>query len=284
MLGAQASLPATNAQSVRALQIMDRKKVGLALSGGAARGFAHVGVLKALVDNGIPIDMITGTSAGSVVGGAFAAGMTPDEIEHMGSNISWLRIGRPSFSPRGILSNTGLGDLIKKNFPANRFEDLKVPFAAVACDIQTSDEIVLKDEGDVVTAIRASCAIPGVFTPIDDPVTGKTLVDGGVVAPVPTRAVREMGAEIVIAVDVLACGSANWGNPTTLIGMIFQSGMMLLRTASLHQHYNADIVIIPEISHIRPDELGRVDELVKAGEEAALAKMDGIKALISQNL
>jgi NTE family protein len=258
---------------------MIQKKIGLALSGGAARGFAHVGVLKVLREHGIPIDMISGSSAGAIVAGAFAAGMTPDEIGEMGRKVRWLGISRPSMSPMGLLSNARLEPFITANFPVYRFEDLPVPFAAVACNIETGEEVVLKGEGDLAPAIRASCAIPGVFTPVKD-AEGRTLVDGGVVAPVPTRAVREMGAGIVIAVDVLASGSTSWGKPRTLVGVIFQSAMMLIRTASKLQDYHADVTIIPKVAHIRIDDLTKMDELIAAGEEAALEKIDEIKALI----
>jgi NTE family protein len=258
---------------------MLNRKIGLALSGGAARGFAHVGVLKVLQEHGIPVDMIAGSSAGSIVAGAFAAGMTPDEIAEMGRKIKWMKISGPSFSPRGLLSNARLETFITKNFPVLKFEDLPVPFGAVACDIETGDEVVLTGEGDLAPAIRASCAIPGVFTPVEN-AAGRTLVDGGVVAPVPTRAVREMGAEIVIAVDVLAGGGTNLGKPKTLLGVIFQSAMMLIRTASKLQDYHADVTILPKVSHIRIDDLSKMDELIAAGEEAAREKVEEIKALV----
>lgn len=260
---------------------MPNKKIGIALSGGAARGFAHVGVLKVLQEHGIPVDMIAGSSAGSIVAGAFAAGMAPDEIAEMGRKVKWLGISRPSMSPMGLLSNARLETFVVRNFPVQRFEDLPIPFGAVACDIETGEEIVLKDEGDLAPAIRASCAIPGVFTPVQDK-NGRTLVDGGVVAPVPTRAVREMGAEIVIAVDVLASGSKGWGKPKTLVGVIFQAAMMLIRTASKLQNYHAEVTIIPQVGHIRIDDLSKMDELIAAGEAAAREKIDEIKALIAQ--
>lgn len=255
------------------------KKIGLALSGGGARGFAHVGVLKALVENDVPIDMIAGTSAGSFVGGAFAAGLSVDEIIELGGNVGWFSIGGFSYSPRGFLSNTGLGTFIEKNLPAKRFEDLKIPFASVACDLETGEEIVMKETGDLALAIRASCAIPGVFVPVID-ADGRQLIDGGVVSPMPTRAVQNMGADIIIAVDLITCGSTYWGSPTTLVGMFFQSAMMLLRTASRNQHYRADIVIEPPIAHIRPDEIAKRDELIELGYQAGAEKIEGIKKLL----
>jgi NTE family protein len=120
-----------------------------------------------------------------------------------------------------------------------------------------------------------------VFIPVID-ADGRTLIDGGVVSPMPTRAVRKLGADIVIAVDLLTCGSTYWGKPSTLLGMFFQSAMMMLRTASRNQHYRADVVIEPKIAHIRPDELAKRDELVDLGEKAALEKMDEIRSVISR--
>lgn len=259
---------------------MSTKKIGLALSGGAARGLAHIGVMKVLRDEGIPVDIIGGTSAGSIVGGAYAAGLTLEEIEEMGRNVGWFSVSRPSLSPRGILSNAPLGSLIRSRFPAVKFEDLIIPYVAVACDLATGDEIVFHTEGSIIDPIRASCAVPGVFAPVTDHL-GRLLVDGGVVAPVPTQAVRDLGADIVIAVDVLASGSTRWSVPKTFLGVIFQCGMMQIRASSeLHGH-NADICIVPEIAHIRIDDLSKIDELISLGEAAAREKISDIKALIA---
>src|SRR5687768_7056862 len=255
------------------------KKIGLALSGGGARGYAHIGVLKALVENEIRIDLVAGTSAGSFAGAAYAAGMSVEEMLELGKKVSWFGVAGFSYSPRGLLSNAALGSLVKANFPIIRFEELLIPFAAVACDLETGDEVVFKDEGDLAEAIRASCAIPGVFVPVTDG-AGRQLVDGGVVSPMPTRVLRKMGADIVIAVDLLTCGSTFWGRPSTLLGTFFQSAMMLIRTASRNQHYRADIVIEPKIAHIRPDELAKRDELVELGEQAALEKLDDLNRLL----
>lgn len=260
---------------------MSRKKIGLALSGGAARGFAHLGVLKAFTEHDIPIDCVSGTSAGSIAGAALASGLSIDEIIEMGKKVSWFNMARFSFSPKGLLSNASMGDFFRNYFPHKNFEDLPIPFAAIACDLETGDEIVLKETGDLMTAVRASCAIPGVFVPIEH--EGRMLIDGGVVAAVPTKAVRKLGAEIVIAVDVLAAGATYWGTPSTLLGVFFQSALMLLRAASKAHHYRADVVIIPKIAHLRPDAIGKMDEFIKAGEEAALEKIDEIKKLIENS-
>lgn len=257
---------------------MARKKIGLALSGGAARGFAHLGVLKALAEHDIPIDFIAGTSAGSFAGAAFASGMSVEEIIAMARKITWFRMTGFSYSPKGLLSNAPMGAFINEHFPVKTFEEMPIPYAAVACDLESGKEVVLHETGDLATAVRASCALPGVFVPIYD--DGRILIDGGVVSNVPTKAVRKLGAEIVIAVDVLASGATYWGAPTTLLGIFFQSAMMLLRAASKSHHYRADVIIIPQVAHLRPDEISKMDEFIKAGEAAATEKITEIKNLL----
>ena len=257
----------------------ERKKIGLALSGGAARGFAHLGVLKVLEEHQIPVDCIAGTSAGSIAGAAFASGLKVAEIIEFSRKMSWYRMSGFSYSAKGLLSNAAMGDYLRRNFPADKFEDLPVDFAAVTCDLATGEQVVLKGKGDVINAIRASCAVPGIFAPVK--IDGRTLFDGGIVANVPTAAAVKLGAEIVIAVDVLAAGATFWGTPSTLIGILFQSTMLMLRAASQAHHYRADVVIVPKIAHIRPDEIGKMDELVELGERAALEKIDDIKKLLA---
>ncbi|HQU92672.1 MAG TPA: patatin-like phospholipase family protein [Pyrinomonadaceae bacterium] len=260
---------------------MAKKKIGLALSGGGARGFAHVGVLKALVENDIPIDLIAGTSAGSFVGGAFAAGLSVDEIVEVGKKITWFGVAGFSYSPKGFLSNAAMKGFIESNFPVSRFEDLRIPFTAVACDLETGEEIYLKDAGDLTHAIRASCAIPGVFVPVAD--DGRQLIDGGVVSPVPTRAVKKMGADVILAVDLITCGTTYWGSPSTLVGTFFQSAMIMLRTTSKHQHYRADVIIEPAIAHIRPDDISKRDELIELGYKSVVDSLDEIKRALESN-
>ncbi|HEU4932368.1 MAG TPA: patatin-like phospholipase family protein, partial [Pyrinomonadaceae bacterium] len=143
-------------------------KIGLALSGGAARGMAHVGVLRALVENNIPIDCIAGTSAGSIVAGAYASGMSIEEIAEFGRKLRWRDIGRVTMSRLGLQSNERLEHYLRTRLPVTRFEDIRMPFAVVATDLKTNSAVVLKDQGDVPFAIRASCTIPGWYVPVID--------------------------------------------------------------------------------------------------------------------
>src|SRR6185503_2180505 len=253
--------------------------IGLALSGGAARGIAHVGVVRALVENKIPIDYIAGTSAGSIVGGAYAGGMPVEEIAEFGRSLRWRDIGRMTMSRLGVQSNERLEEYLRSRLPVTRFEDLQLPFAAVATDLKTGGAVVLRDQGDVPFAIRASCAIPGWYVPVADD-EGRQLVDGGLVAVVPTTMARSLGADIVIAVDVNSEGATFIGPTSSVIGVLLQSLLVVQKTASHNQREMADLVINPKVGHIRWDEMGRADELMAAGYEAALKKIPDIRALI----
>lgn len=254
-------------------------RIGLALSGGAARGMAHVGVLRALIENDIRIDCIAGTSAGSIVGGAYAAGLPLDEIADFGRTLRWRDIGRVTMSRLGIQSNERLEQYLRTRLPITKFEELPIPFAAVATELKTGLAIVMRDEGDVPFAIRASCAIPGWYVPVADE-KGRQLVDGGLVAVVPSTMARSLGADIVIAVDVNSEGATFIGPTSSVIGVLLQSLLLVQKTASHYQRENADLVINPKVGHIRWDEMGRADELMALGYEAGLKRIPDIRALI----
>lgn len=254
--------------------------MGLALSGGAARGVAHVGVLKVLLEAGVPVDCIAGTSAGALVGGAFAAGMCLAELEEMGREMRWRNFGRMTLSRLGVQSNARMEEYIRARFPLTRFEDLPIPFAAVATDLHSGLAVVMRGEGDLAFAIRASCAVPGWYVPVTD-ARGRQLVDGGLVANLPAAAARSLGPDIVIAVDVNAEGAKFLGPPQSAIGVLFQSIMVVQRTVSHHEGRHADIVIKPKVGHIRWDEMTRARELLAAGEAAALESLPAIKALLA---
>jgi NTE family protein len=258
---------------------LNRPTIGLALSGGAARGIAHVGVMRALKENNIPIDFIAGTSAGSLVGGAWASGMSLDQMEDLGRKMRWRDIGRATISRLGVQSNDRLEQYLRDRLPLTRFEDLTVPFAAVATELKSGAAVVMRDQGDVPFAIRASCAIPGWYVPVIDE-QGRQLVDGGLVAVIPVAVARSFGADIVIAVDVNAAGATFLGSTSSVIGVVLQSMLVVQKTASHHQLSMADFVIRPQVGHIRWDEMGRADELIAAGYKAGLESVPEILALI----
>lgn len=255
------------------------KKIGLALSGGGARGFAHIGVLKVFAEHEIRFDIITGTSAGSIIGGALAAGMSIEQIESMAARTGYANTMRPSFSPRGLLSNAPMGNFLARELPFKRFEDLKIPFGAMVYDLSVGEERVMAGTGDLIFAIRASCAVPGVFCPMIDP-DGRVLVDGGVSSPLPASAARAMGADVVIGVDVLSCGGAFMERPRSALGIAIRSSLSLIRSASVAQHHLMEIVIEPAIAHLRQDQIRKRDEFITLGEVAARKRINEIIELI----
>jgi len=263
------------------LRISDRPRVGLALSGGAARGIAHVGVLRALEEHAIPIDAIAGASAGALVGGAYAAGLSISELEELARNFRWRHMGRMAFSRLGLQSNSRMERFLRTRLPVTRFENLKIPFAALVTDLHKGTPVVMRDTGDLPFAIRASNCLPALYVPVRDS-DGRLLVDGGLVANLPISYTRELGADIVIAVDVGADGARFMDVPRTALGVLTQTFVAVERIVSRQERNDADLIIVPRVGHIRWDETRRADELLKAGYEAALESIGEIKKLIEQ--
>jgi len=182
----------------------------------------------------------------------------------------------------GVQSNERLEQYLRERLPVTRFEDLKLPLAAVATDLKTGSAVVLRDRGDVPFAIRASCAIPGWYVPVADE-EGRQLVDGGLVAVIPATVTRELGADLVIAVDVNSAGATFLGPTSSIIGVLLQSMLVVQRTASRYQLASSDLVITPQVGHIRWDEMGRAEELMDAGYKAAIERMPQIFDLLESS-
>jgi len=257
----------------------NRPRIGLALSGGAARGIAHVGVLRALEENAIPIDAIAGASAGALIGGAYAAGLSVAQLEAMARKFRWRHTSRFSFSRLGFQSNAPMEKFLRVHLPATRFEQLRIPFAAMVMDLHTGTLIVMRDTGDLAFAIRASTCIPGLYVPARDG-DGRQLVDGGLVANLPIRQTRQLGADIVIGVDLNAAGATFFDKPRTILGVMARTFVAVERVVSHQERAEADLIIVPGIGHIRWDQTRRGDELIKAGYDAAMESIDRIQSLI----
>ncbi len=243
-----------------------RKKVGLALAGGVARGIAHIGVLKVLKKHGIPIDFVVGTSSGSLIGALYAAGMDPDTMEKAAERLGWFRFVKVVLARQGAASTEELQKFVIQNIGKMKISDLKIPFAAVATDLKTGREVVLR-EGDVAKAVAASCSVPGFFVPIQH--GNDFLVDGGLVNNVPSSVVKAMGADFIIAVDVVPGGviESALDNGFKVFGRTFD---LAIKKLSEEGRNLADVVIEPKI----PDNIWHLDfnkakPLIAAGEEAA---------------
>jgi NTE family protein len=241
--------------------------IGLALGGGFARGFAHLGVLQVLEQHHIPISCIAGTSVGSILGAAYASGAPLARIIATCRTLRFRDIARWRVSRLGLASNHRLGDLIEQVFESRQFEDLRIPLAVVATDLNSGEPVVLT-HGNLVDAIRASCAFPGLFEPVE--IGTRCLADGGLVAPVPTRAARGLGAEFVLGVS---CGiqDEHRGAPSN----IFQVVTRAVSAAQKHQlevwERYADLVLRPDVTSFAWDDFDRADEAIEAG--AAVARL-----------
>jgi len=219
-----------------------RPKIGLALGSGGARGLAHIGVIKVLEENNIPIDYIAGSSIGAMVGGFYASGLSVKEIEEIALSTDWRRVFSTLFEPsskKGLIGGEKVKTFIEEYIDGKTFETCKIPFAAVATDLKTGEVVVL-DKGEMASAIRASVSIPLIFKPVE--IDGRTLADGGLSAPIPAEIARNIGADIVIAVNLdKHCCDEQW-NPGWYD--IANDSLNILRHhLALLNTRNADIVI-----------------------------------------
>jgi NTE family protein len=253
--------------------MVPRKKVGLALGGGAVRGFAHLGVLQVLQHEGIPIDYIAGTSVGSLIGAAYCTGMPLDEILAISKEISWRNIVRPHWGNDGIVSFRGIRQLIDEIFNQPTFEGLLTPLAVVTTDID-ADEGVVISEGRVAPAVEASCSICGVVAPVN--INGKRLADGIFVNAVPVSVVQEMGAEYVIGVDVFKpLIRPRWG----FISHLINAFEIVLRHAGGGME-RADCLISPDIGGFTYLRFRKRKDLIELGAQAAESKLPEIKQAV----
>lgn len=245
-------------------RVEPKVKIGLALGGGFARGMAHIGVLQALLANQIPIDLVAGTSAGSLVGAMFCAGIDPWLMERVVEQMNWRALVRLRLRRDGLLDAEGLERFIVGQVGDLHFRDLRIPFTATATDLLTGQGVLL-NSGRVSTAVRASCAFPGIFLPVR--VGQHTLVDGGLTHPVPAAVARRMGADIVIGVE-LNRPRPRSKPPRNLLHIMLYSLALVQRPHIDKALDEADVVIRPDLNDFSVLELERADEMIRAGRDA----------------
>jgi NTE family protein len=260
---------------------LHRKKVGLALSGGAARGLAHVGVLEVLKKEGIPIDMIAGTSAGAVIGAIYAWNQDTSHIKKAALEPGWKKFAPlidPSLPKTGFIKGKKIRDLLASYVGGDiKFSNLKIPFACVATDIDTGEEVVI-DRGSVPEALRASISIPGIFTVVKR--EGRYLVDGGLTTPVPVSVVKRMGADFVIAVNVTPYSinrTRKLGKEPNIFQIMLQSIYITTYSVARSSVEEADIVIEPDLAYIGAGDFQKARELIRRGEQATQSAIPEIK-------
>lgn len=242
--------------------VAERKRVGLALGGGAARGLAHIGVLAVLEEGNIPIDYVAGTSMGAMIGAAYCAGIEIPELLEIAAKTSWRHISGFTWPHQGLLSFQKMEDWIINTIGDVDMRDLVIPFAAMATDIETGESLILR-EGPLARAVRISCSVPGVVEPVD--FNGRLLCDGGVSNNLPDNAARILGADYVIGVDVFAPVYRSFLGP---IGVTMAAVETLVQNAGGGSQ-SSDCVIVPDLvgkSYIR---LSKSAELIEAGRSAA---------------
>ncbi len=238
----------------------ERPTFGIALGGGAARGAAHIGVLRALQEHDTRPDFITGTSIGALVGGLYAFGVDLDDLRKAAMGLRWVDMAAATLSRYGLLSNGEIGKLVARFVGDKRLEDAPIPFAALATDIHSGTPVVLK-EGRLIDAIVASTSIPGIFVPAQH--QGRMLVDGGLVENVPLSPLKAMGAEVLMAVDIN--GGRRYDKPQNVIDVILNAMDIAIDTTTQSQLRDADVVISLDLADYSRTDGRDVRELVAEG-------------------
>lgn len=240
-------------------------KIGLALGSGAALGAAHVGVLKALEEHGIRPAYIAGTSIGALVASLYAFGMPADEIEEIALSLDWLDISGIKLSKLGLLSNNELGELLDEKLGDVTFDQAHAKLAVVATDISNGEKVIIK-EGNVSDAVKASASIPVIFEPVE--IDGRMLVDGGLLESVPIEALKELGAEFIIAVDVKAF--RKYKRPDDIFDVLNNSLEIALIHLARVRVEDVDIMIQPRLEEFSRMDTNHTSEMIQIGYDTAM--------------
>jgi len=251
-------------------------RIGLALGGGAAKGFAHIGVIKMLEASGIHPDVVAGTSAGSVVGALYASGMDAFALQQTAFGLDEAKIRDVRLFSGGLVQGQALQDYVNELVHQQPIEKLAMPFAAVSTELETGKRMIFV-RGNTGRAVRASSSIPGVFEPVE--LNGRHYVDGGVVSPIPVDAARRLGADFVIAVDISSAPDGS--NPQGMMDIVGQSITIMGRQLGEQETARADVVIRPSVNGIGAADFAQKNQAILAGEQAALAAMPMIRAKLA---
>jgi NTE family protein len=267
---AEAAAPAAPARALRP------PRIGLALGGGAARGFAHIGVIQVLEDAGIKPDLVVGTSAGSLIAALYASGRSGQELAATALTMDEGAVTDWAFPSRGLIRGEALARYVREQTGGRTIEQMKMPLGIVATDLD-SGAGVLFQRGDTGIAVRASSAVPAVFQPVK--IGEREYVDGGLVSPVPVRYARQMGAEMVIAIDI---SSPPDGNPTgDSFRLLMQTVAIMMRSINRLELREADIVLRPALVGVASADFNSRVRAIRAGREVATQMLGELKAKIA---
>ena len=251
-------------------------RIGLALGGGAARGFAHIGVIQVLEENGIKPDLVVGTSAGSLVAALYASGKSGAELAVLAESMDESAFADWSFPGRGLIRGEALAKYVRDNTGARPIEQMRTPLGIVATDLDSGQPILFQ-RGDPGVAVRASSAVPAVFQPVR--IGTHEYVDGGLVSPVPVRFARQMGAELVIAVDISAAPDGNaTGDP---MRMLLQTFAIMGRSINQFELRDADVVLRPRLPGVSGADFTARRKSIQAGREVTLAQLAALREKIA---
>jgi NTE family protein len=249
-----------------------RPRIGLALGGGAARGFAHIGVIQALEENGLMPDLVVGTSAGSVVAALFASGKNGRELATIADAMDETAFADWSYPGRGLIRGEALAKFVRDKTNHRDIEQMKIPLGIVATDLDSGQSILFQ-RGDTGTAVRASSAVPAVFQPVK--IGAREYVDGGLSAPIPVHHARQMGAEFVIAVDISAVPE---GNPTgDAARMLLQTFAIMGKGLKTYELRDADLVLQPLLSGVSGADFTTRRQSIKAGRDVTIAHLGELR-------
>jgi len=242
-----------------------KRKTALVLSGGSARGLAHLGVIKVLKEEGFKFDLVVGTSIGALIGAIYCLDVPIEEIEKIALKTNAMDLLDITISRLGLTEGNRLENIIRQSTQNKGFKDVKIPLAITAVDVETGDELYFTS-GDLVKTIKASCSLPGIFRPVE--LNGKVLIDGGMKQHLPVDIAKKLGADFIVGVDVGFC--VKRGKINSMLGIIMQSIQIMGEELSRHQSDNADILITPKLG-CEADQMAfsKAAFIIQKGEEAA---------------
>ncbi|MDH4093779.1 MAG: patatin-like phospholipase family protein [Betaproteobacteria bacterium] len=281
-LGACATLPPPPAHPPRAVPLAPAPKseqpvIAFVLGGGGARGFAHIGALKVLDEAGVRADLVVGASAGSIIGALYAGGIRNDALVQAALAVQREEVLDFVFPNRGFIDGERLQEYVNRELHGRLIEELDMPLLVVATDLASGERVVF-NRGDAGMAVRASCSVPAVFQPT--PIEGREYVDGGLTGPVPVKVARQMGADVVIAIDVSRHPDERRDLGSTA-ALLTQTVLIMERALAREEEKLADVVVRPDLEKISASDLAARSEVIRAGEEAARAALAEVRRAIA---